>query len=141
MAALRALADLGVRIAIDDFSTGYTNLAFLQHLPVHTLKLAEAFVTGGLDHGFKVFDANVLTVLIHLAQCPGSFGDRGIRRSTKQFLRRLTSLATPGRGITSRPPCLPSKSQQSPFATQNTAPTGRQVHPCNSEAHLGNGQG
>jgi EAL domain-containing protein (putative c-di-GMP-specific phosphodiesterase class I) len=49
LAALRALADTGVRIAIDDFGTGYSNLAYLRHLPVHTLKLAGPFVTGAAD--------------------------------------------------------------------------------------------
>jgi hypothetical protein len=49
LAALRALADMGVRIAIDDFGTGYSNLAYLRHLPVHTLKLAGPFVTGAAD--------------------------------------------------------------------------------------------
>ncbi|WP_239405164.1 bifunctional diguanylate cyclase/phosphodiesterase [Frankia sp. Cj3] len=44
--ALRALADMGVRIAIDDFGTGYSNLAYLRRLPVHTLKLAGPFVEG-----------------------------------------------------------------------------------------------
>ena len=46
LGALRALAAMGVRIAIDDFGTGYSNLAYLRHLPVHTLKLAGTFVTG-----------------------------------------------------------------------------------------------
>jgi len=40
---LAALADLGVRLAIDDFGTGYANLSYLRHLPVHALKLANAF--------------------------------------------------------------------------------------------------
>jgi len=46
LGALRALAAMGVKIAIDDFGTGYSNLAYLRHLPVHTLKLAAPFVTG-----------------------------------------------------------------------------------------------
>jgi EAL domain-containing protein (putative c-di-GMP-specific phosphodiesterase class I) len=46
LAALHALAEMGVRIAIDDFGTGYSNLVYLRHLPVHALKLAGPFVTG-----------------------------------------------------------------------------------------------
>src|SRR5262249_35866576 len=40
---LAALADLGVRIALDDFGVGYCNLASLRALPVHTLKLDQTF--------------------------------------------------------------------------------------------------
>ena len=46
IAVLRELTELGVRIAIDDFGTGYSNLVYLRSLPVHTLKLAGAFVDG-----------------------------------------------------------------------------------------------
>jgi diguanylate cyclase (GGDEF)-like protein len=41
--ALSALVDLGVRIAIDDFGVGYSNLACLRALPVHGLKLDGTF--------------------------------------------------------------------------------------------------
>ena len=53
LAALHALAEMGVRIAIDDFGTGYSNFAYLRRLPVHALKLAGSFVTGaaGRDGG------------------------------------------------------------------------------------------
>lgn len=44
VAALRTLANLGVRISIDDFGTGYSNLACLSVLPLHSLKLDAAFV-------------------------------------------------------------------------------------------------
>ena len=47
LAVLRDLADIGVRIAIDDFGSGYSNLAYLRRLPVHTLKLAGPFITRG----------------------------------------------------------------------------------------------
>jgi diguanylate cyclase (GGDEF)-like protein/PAS domain S-box-containing protein len=46
LAALRALADSGVRVAIDDFGTGYSNLAYLRSLPVHALKLPQPLIDG-----------------------------------------------------------------------------------------------
>jgi EAL domain-containing protein (putative c-di-GMP-specific phosphodiesterase class I) len=42
---LDELADLGVRIAIDDYGTGYSSLAYLHHLPVQELKIDRSFVT------------------------------------------------------------------------------------------------
>ena len=42
MAGLQAL---GVRLAVDDYGTGYSSLAYLRELPVHELKLDRSFVT------------------------------------------------------------------------------------------------
>jgi diguanylate cyclase (GGDEF)-like protein len=42
---LDALEALGVRIAIDDYGTGYSSLAYLHRLPVHKLKIDKSFVT------------------------------------------------------------------------------------------------
>jgi len=42
---LDELAGLGIRIAIDDYGTGYSSLAYLHRLPVQELKIDRSFVT------------------------------------------------------------------------------------------------
>jgi diguanylate cyclase (GGDEF)-like protein len=41
---LRRLADLGVHVAVDDYGTGHSSLAYLHRLPVSTLKIDKSFV-------------------------------------------------------------------------------------------------
>ncbi len=41
---LRALHDLGLRLALDDFGSGYSSLSRLRDMPVETLKIDRAFL-------------------------------------------------------------------------------------------------
>jgi diguanylate cyclase (GGDEF)-like protein len=43
---LERIAELGVRIAIDDFGAGFSSLTRLRHLTVHILKLDRSFLAG-----------------------------------------------------------------------------------------------
>ncbi len=47
---LNQLRTLGIRLHIDDFGTGYSSLAYLQNLPVSTLKVDRSFVENMLSN-------------------------------------------------------------------------------------------
>jgi diguanylate cyclase (GGDEF)-like protein len=49
---LQRLRDLGVRLALDDFGSGYSNLGYLASLPFDKLKIDRAFVSG-IDRNLK----------------------------------------------------------------------------------------
>jgi diguanylate cyclase len=69
---VRALADLGIRIAVDDFGTGYSNLAYLRDLPLSTLKIDGAFVRGlGTASRSDHRDEAILATLVRLGHTLG----------------------------------------------------------------------
>lgn len=44
--ALDRIAELGVKLAVDDFGVGYSSLAYLKNLPVSTVKIDRGFIRG-----------------------------------------------------------------------------------------------
>jgi diguanylate cyclase (GGDEF)-like protein len=45
-ANLRAVRELGVRVAVDDFGTGCANMSYLRDLPVDAIKIDQRFIAG-----------------------------------------------------------------------------------------------
>ena len=64
---LRALKDLGVLIAIDDFGTAYSSLRYLEQLPVDVLKIAKPFIDGiGKREGDSVMTRTITDLGLNL---------------------------------------------------------------------------
>ncbi len=64
IARLRALKDLGLRLAVDDFGTGYSSLAYLRRFPVDILKVDREFVSG-IEHNPE--NVEIVTAIVRLA--------------------------------------------------------------------------
>ena len=68
LGTLRALKQIGVRLAVDDFGTGYSSLAYLRHFPVDVLKVDRAFVR---DLGAAGSDKAIVGAVTDLAHALG----------------------------------------------------------------------
>ncbi len=60
---LHDLRDLGVRVSIDDFGTGFTSLGFLKQFPVDVLKIDRTFVADVAGGGFDGAVVRAVTTL------------------------------------------------------------------------------
>lgn len=70
--SLQALHALGVRLAVDDFGTGYASLTYLKRLAVDTLKIDQSFVRGlGLGMATSPHDRAIVAGIIDLAHAFG----------------------------------------------------------------------
>jgi len=67
-ATLGALAESGIRVALDDFGAGFCNFRYLKLLPLHYLKLDRSLVDGIADDGR---DRVVLRGLVAMASALG----------------------------------------------------------------------
>lgn len=45
-AAVKAVADLGITLSLDDFGTGFSSLAYIKRMPLTELKIDRSFVSG-----------------------------------------------------------------------------------------------
>ena len=71
---LRRLVDTGVTLAVDDFGTGWSNLAHLRDLPLAGLKLASAFVGDAVSQDGDAVDGvgwRIVSGLVSLADSLG----------------------------------------------------------------------
>ena len=65
--ALVALRNLGVKICIDDFGTGFSSLSYVDRLPIDILKIDRSFVSAlGVDK-----DDSIVRVIVALADSLG----------------------------------------------------------------------
>ena len=93
---LEALKGLDARVAMDDFGTGYTSLAYLQRLPIDMLKIDRSFVTGMLRDRDSV---SIVRAVLSLADALGmSTTAEGIE--TAELAKALAELGcTHGQGF------------------------------------------
>ncbi len=102
---LEALKACDAMVAMDDFGTGFSNLASLQRLPIDTLKIDRSFVTDMLDDPDKVA---IVRAVLGLAHALGmTTTAEGIE--TPELARTLAALGcTTGQGFTFAPALAPA---------------------------------
>ncbi len=86
--ALHALKELGVRVHLDDFGTGFSSLSYLQQLPIDCIKIDRSFVRGIAE---REKDLEIVRAIVGLGHGLGkSVVAEGIE--TDGQLRRLRGL-------------------------------------------------
>jgi diguanylate cyclase (GGDEF)-like protein len=93
---LAALKRCDAMVAMDDFGTGFSNLAALQRLPIDTLKIDRSFITGMIGDSDKVA---IVRAILSLAEALGmATTAEGIE--TPQLAETLAGLGcTTGQGF------------------------------------------
>ncbi|HET9112750.1 MAG TPA: EAL domain-containing protein [Burkholderiales bacterium] len=65
IATLRAISEIGVKLAVDDFGTGYSSLSYLRKFPIDTLKIDQSFVNHMISNPD---DAAIVSAVIGMAK-------------------------------------------------------------------------
>lgn len=65
IAIIKALKELGIQIAIDDFGTEYSSLSYLKDLPVDRIKIAKTFIDGVRNNNS---DESIISTVIILGK-------------------------------------------------------------------------
>ncbi len=68
IALLRQLAELGIKLSIDDFGTGHSSLNYLHKLPVATIKIDRSFI---VQLAAERFGKGIVTTILALARVLG----------------------------------------------------------------------
>ncbi|GAB6083864.1 hypothetical protein JCM30471_27780 [Desulfuromonas carbonis] len=64
---LQALKDMGVKLSIDGFGTGFSSLSYLKHLPVDRIRIDRSFIAGiGHDCGDEAIVKAIITLAHNL---------------------------------------------------------------------------
>lgn len=66
LVTLRALHEMGVHLAIDDFGTEYSALAYLRRFPISSLKIDKSFIR---EIATNSDDASIVHALVAMAHC------------------------------------------------------------------------
>ena len=113
---LLALGEIGVRIVIDDYGSGYSSLSYLKHLPVNGIKIDRSFVMN-MEHDAS--DAVIVRSTIELGRSLGlSVVAEGVetaanwaelKRSAARWPRASISA---GRSRADRPCCSCQRARQ-----------------------------
>ncbi len=119
------LHDLGVRVALDDFGSGYSNLSYLQRFPLDKLKIDRSFVValGNSSNGGVIIQAIVALgralglsvlvegveteqqrVLLRLAGCDEMQGFLFAKPAPAATIDRLLSQQKQNAGVKASPP-------------------------------------
>jgi EAL domain-containing protein (putative c-di-GMP-specific phosphodiesterase class I) len=63
--ALRKIRQWGVRVAVDDFGTGYASLRYVKHFPMDVIKIDKEFVRGLPLNAENAAITNAITAIAH----------------------------------------------------------------------------